>query len=110
MTNNDTLIEEINSAYRRLSSATEDLVRADRELAEHVRRVRLDNAEAILEAKNERTASLYLDGLLDTDEHHRLETNRTRAELDHQHARREVDRLHLIVRLLETQAREGIRG
>ena len=35
---NDALIEEINSAYRRLSAATEDLVRADRELAEHVRR------------------------------------------------------------------------
>jgi hypothetical protein len=106
---NDTLIEEINSAYRRLSAATEDLVRADRELAEHVWRVRLDNAEAILEAKNERTASLYLDGLLDTDEHRRLEADRTRAELDHQHARREVDRLHLIVRLVETQAREATR-
>src|SRR3712207_7353372 len=39
----------------------------------------------------------YLDGLLDTDEHRRLEADRTRAELDHQHARREVDRLHLIV-------------
>ena len=107
---NDALIEEINSAYRRLSAAAEDLVRADRELAEHVRRVRLDNAEAILEAKNERTASLYLDGLLDTDEHRHLEADRARAELDHQHARREVERLHLIVRLLETQPREGIRG
>jgi hypothetical protein len=105
----DALIEEINSAYRRLNTAAEDLVRADRELAEHVRRVRLDNAEAILEAKNERTASLYLDGLLDTDEHHRLEADRTRAELDYQHARHEVDQLHLIVRLLETRAREGIR-
>ncbi|HEX4992951.1 MAG TPA: hypothetical protein VFV45_06915, partial [Rubrobacteraceae bacterium] len=101
----DALIEEINSAYRRLSAATEDLARADRELAEHVRRIRLDNAEAILEARNERTASLYLDGLLDTDEHRRLEDIRARAELDHQHARREVDRLHLIVRLLETRAR-----
>ena len=107
---NDALIEEINAAYRRLSAAAEDLVRADRELAEYVRRIRLDNTEAILEAKNERTASLYLDGLLDTDEHRRLEADRTRAELDHQHARREVDRLHLIVRLLETQPREGIRG
>ena len=106
---NDALIEEINSAYRQLSAASEKLVRADRELAEHVRRVRLDNAEAILEAKNERTASLYLDGLLDTDEHRRLEANRTRAELDHQHARHEVDRLHLIVRLLETQVKEGTR-
>ena len=106
---NDALIEEIDSAYRRLSVATEDLLRADRELAEHVRRVRLDNAEAILEAKNERTASLYLDGLLDTDEHRRLEAERTRAELDHQHARREVDRLHLVVRVLETQTGEGTR-
>ena len=109
MMTNAALIEEINSAYRRLSAATEDLVRADRELAEHTRRVRLDNAEAILEAKNERTASLYLDGLLDTEERRRLEAERARAELDHQHARREVDRLHLIVRLVETQAREATR-
>ena len=108
MTNDNALIEEINAAYRRLSATAEDLARADRQLAEHVRRVRLDNAEAILEAKNERTASLYLDGLLDTDEHRRLEAQRARAELDHQHARREVDRLHLVVRLLGTQAREGI--
>jgi transposase-like protein len=105
---NEALIEEINSAYRLLSAAAEDLVRADRELAEYVRRVRLDNAEAILEAKNERTASLYLDGLLDTEEHRRLEGIRARAELDHQNARREVDRLHLIVRLLGTQANEVI--
>jgi hypothetical protein len=105
---NDALIEEINSAYRRLKAATEDLASADRELAKHIRRVRLDNAEAILEAKNERTASLYLDGLLDTDEHRRLEGIRARADLDLQHARREVDRFHLIVRLLGTQASEGI--
>jgi hypothetical protein len=99
----DALIEEINAAYRRMGAATRDLARADHELAEHVRRVRLDNAEAILEAKNERTASLYLDGLLDTGEHRRLKTSRTRAELDLQLARHEVERLHLIVRLLETQ-------
>lgn len=106
----DTLIEEINAAYRRLNAATKELATADRELAEHVRKVRLDNAEAILEAKNERTASLYLDGLLDTDEHRRLENDRARADLDLQHARREVERLHLIVRLLGTQASEGIQG
>jgi len=107
---NDALIEEINSAYRRLNAATEDLASADRELAEHLRRVRLDNAEAILEAKNERTASLYLDGLLETGEHRRLEADRARADLDHQHARREVERLHLIVRLLGTKASEKIQG
>jgi hypothetical protein len=107
---NDALIEEINSSYRQLSAATEELASADRELAEHIRRVRLDNAEAILEAKNERTASLYLDGLLDTDEHRRLEADRARADLDHQHVRREVERLHLIVRLLGTQSSEKIQG
>ena len=89
-----------------MNAATEALASADGELAEHVRRVRLDNAEAILEAKNERTASLYLDGLLDTDEHRRLEAVRARAELDHQHARREVERLHLIVRLLNATGGE----
>jgi hypothetical protein len=107
---NDALIEEINVAYRRLSATTEELASADRELAEYVLRVRLDNAEAILEAKNERTASLYLDGLLDTEEHRRMEDDRARAELDLQHARREVERLHLIVRLLGTQSSEGIAG
>ena len=103
----DTLIEEINAAYRQLRVATEDLASADRGLAEHVSRVRLDNAEAILEARNERTASLYLDGMLDTDEHHHLQAVRSRAELDLQHARREVERLHLIVRLLGAQTGEG---
>ncbi|MDP9409432.1 MAG: hypothetical protein M3Q49_10240 [Actinomycetota bacterium] len=107
-TTEDTLIEEINGAYRRLGAAAEVLASADRSLAEHVRRIRLENAEAILEAKNERTASLYLDGLLDTEEHRRLEADRARAELDHQHARREVERLHLLVRLLG--ATEGGRG
>jgi hypothetical protein len=107
---NGALIEEINLAYRVISAAAEELVRADRELAEYVRRVRLNNAEAILEAKNERTASLYLEGLLDTDEHRRLQDNRAKADLDNQHARREVERLHLIVRLLWAQAGEGIQG
>ena len=106
----DALIEEINSAYRWLSAATEDLARADRELVEHVRSVRLENAEAILEARNERTASLYLDGLLETDEHRRLAADRARSELDYQQARHEVDRLHLIVRLLGTRVNDGIQG
>lgn len=88
--------------------ATENLASTDRALAEYIRRIRLDNAEAILEAKNERTASLYLDGLLETDEHRCLEADRARAELEHQHAMREVERLHLIVRLLGgIEARPG---
>jgi hypothetical protein len=103
----EALIEEINTAYRRLSVATEDLASADRELGRHVRRVRLDNAEAILEAKNERTANLYFDGLLDTEEHMGLEDDRARAQLDLQHAKLEVERLQLIVRLLASQTGEG---
>jgi hypothetical protein len=106
----DGLIEEINAAYRRLGAAMEDYAKADGVLTEHVRTVRLDNAEAILEAKNERTASLYLDGLLDTEEHHLLVADRARADLDLQHARREIERLHLIVRLLGTQGGEGNQG
>ena len=107
-TTNEALIEETNGAYHRLAASTEALASAERALAEYVRRVRLDNAEAILEAKNERTASLYLEGLLDTDEHRRLEDERARTELDHRHARQEVERLHLIVRLLGTS--EGRQG
>ena len=97
---NEGLIEEINTAYRRLGAAAEDLARAEGELAGYVRRVRLDNAEAILEAKNERTANLYLDGLLDTEDHRSLEAGRLRAQLDLRRAEHEVERLHLIVRLL----------
>jgi hypothetical protein len=101
---NEALIEEINTAYRRLGAAAEDLAKTEGELAGYVRRVRLDNAEAILEAKNERTAKLYLDGLLDTEEHRSLEADRTRAQLDLGRAEREVERLHLIVRLLGSGA------
>jgi hypothetical protein len=104
------LIEEINTAYRRLSAATDDLARADGELAGHIRKVRLDNAEAILEARNERTANLYLEGLLDTEEHRSLEAGRARAELELKHARFEVERLHLIVRLLGARADEAMPG
>jgi hypothetical protein len=106
----DALIEEINTAYRRLSAATDDLARADGELAGHIRKVRLDNAEAILEARNERTANLYLEGLLDTEEHRSLEAGRARAELELKHARFEVERLHLIVRLLGARAGEAMPG
>jgi hypothetical protein len=102
----ETLVQEITTAYRWLSAATENLAGADRELSRHVRRVRLDNAEAILEAKNERTANLYLDGLLDTEEHMGLEDDMARAQLDLQNAKFEVERLQLIVRLLASQTGE----
>jgi hypothetical protein len=96
----DGLIREIDEAYVKLEGTAEALAKADREHAEHVRRVKIDNADAILEAKNERTERLYVAGLLDTDEHRRLEEAKTRAELDHQHARHEVERLRLVVRLV----------
>ena len=101
---NEKLMAEIDEAYRELSAAIEGLAEADRELSEFVRRTRLDNAEALLEAKNERTANLYLEGMLDTDEYRALSEAKDRAELDHAHARREIERLHLIVRLLEANA------
>lgn len=94
------MIEEINAAYRRLSAAAEDLARAERDYADHERRVRVDNADVLLDAKNERAARLYLDGLLDTEEYRQLEDARARADLDVRHARREIERLHLIVGLL----------
>jgi hypothetical protein len=106
----DALIEEINTAYRRLGAATENMARTDGELAGYVRTVRLDNAEAILEARNERTANLYLEGLLDTAEHRSLEAGRARAELELKHARLEVERLQLIVRLLGARADEAMPG
>ena len=101
---NEKLMGEIDEAYRELSAAVEGLAKADRELSEFVRRTRLENAEALLEAKNERTANLYLEGMLDTDEYRALSEAKYRAELDHGHARREVERLHLIVRLLGANA------
>ena len=97
---NEGLMREIDEAYKGLHDAAEGLARTDRELSEYVGRVRLENAEALLEAKNERTATLYLEGMLDTDEHRALREARDRAELEHGHARREVERLHLVVRLL----------
>jgi hypothetical protein len=99
---NEKLMAEIDEAYRKLSATVEGLAGADRELSEFLRRTRLDNAEALLEAKNERTANLYLEGMLDTDEYRVLSEAKDRAELDCGHARREVERLHLIVRLLGT--------
>src|SRR3712207_2781039 len=59
MTYDEALIEEINAAYRRLSAAAEDLARADRELAEHVRRIRLDNAGLVTIYNDRGTASLH---------------------------------------------------
>ena len=104
----DELIAQIDEAYRSLAVAREDLASADRALSEHVRAVRIKIADTLLEAKNERTASLYLDGALDTDEYRRLLADRERADLDHRHARREVERLHLVVKVLSAPIPAGM--
>jgi len=92
---------EISAAHERLAGTRRDLVAATDRLSEHERRARVDNADTLLEAKNERTASLYLDGILDTPEHAELVTAKRAAELAHYEARLGVEKLELLVRLLE---------
>ncbi len=101
----ETLAGEISRAYERLKATRRDLVEAAGELAEHERRAKVENADTLLEAKNERTASLYLDGILDTPEHAGLSSAKRRAELAHYEARMEVERLELLVRVLEASGR-----
>lgn len=95
---------EISRAYERLAVTRRGLVAATDALSDHERRAKVDNADTLLEAKNERTASLYLDGILDTSEHAELVSARRGAELAHYEARLEVERLELLVRLLEATA------
>jgi hypothetical protein len=99
------LAGEISRAYERLGSTRRELVEKSGELAEHERRAKVENAETLLEAKNERTASLYLEGILDSPEHAGLLSAKRRAELAHYEARLEVERLELLVRLLEASGR-----
>lgn len=106
MTGHEELLQRIDGAYRRLAAAREVLAEADRALDEHVLGVRQEHAEELLEAKNERAAKLYMEGLLATEEYRRLSAARLRADLRHEHARREVERLHLVVRLLAATANQ----
>lgn len=101
------LAGEISAAYRRLAVTRRELVEATGELFEHERSARVENADTLLEAKNERTASLYLEGILDTPEHAELSSTKRRAELAHYEARLEVERLELLVRLLEASSLTG---
>lgn len=96
---------EISRAHERLAATRRELVEATGELSEHERRAKIENADTLLEAKNERTASLYLEGILDTPEHADLSSAKRRAELAHYEARVEVERLELLVRLLEASGR-----
>jgi uncharacterized protein YfdQ (DUF2303 family) len=96
----------IDTAYARLGTAHRQLVAATEALSNYERRAKVENADILLEAKNERTATLYLDGILDTPEHTDLSAAKTQAELAHYEARLEIQRLELLVRLLEV--REGV--
>lgn len=94
------LAAEISRAYGRLADTRGELAATTDALSDYERRARIDNADTLLEAKNERTAALYLDGILDTPEHAELLSAKRRAELAHYEARMEVERLELLVRLL----------
>lgn len=100
------LAGEISTAYERLVGTRRELVAATDTLSDHERRAKVENADTLLEAKNERTASLYLEGILDTPEHADLVSTKRRAELAHYEARLEVERLELLVRLLEATAND----
>ncbi len=99
------LAGEISDAYERLASTRRELVAATDALSDHERRAKVENADTLLEAKNERTASLYLEGILDTPEHAELVSTKRGAELAHYEARLAVERLELLVRLLEASPR-----
>ena len=96
---------EIPAAYRRLGETRRGLAAATDALSDHERRAKVENADTLLEAKNERTAALYLEGILDTPEHADLLSAKRRAELAHYEARLEVERIELLVRLLEAASR-----
>lgn len=99
--NLEELSAQIERAYRELAEAAEELAQAQLLYERKVRDLRVTHAEELIECKNERTANLYLDGILERDrEFFDLEGRKAKSELDHQLARREVERLHLLVRLM----------
>ena len=94
------LIREIDAAYKELAATRRKLARAENVRRRYEQRARVDNADNLVAAKNERVAQLYLEGILDKDEYRRLLDQEKAAELDHFEARAEVDRLQLVVKLL----------
>jgi hypothetical protein len=99
------LAGEISRAYEHLTATRRELLAATDALSDHERRAKVENADTLLEAKNERTASLYLEGILDTPEHADLLGAKRQAEFEHYEARMEVERLELLVRVLEASRR-----
>lgn len=100
----DALIQEIDAAYKELAATRRKLARAETARRRYEQRTRVDNADALVVAKNERIAQLYIEGVLDKDEYRRLVDQEKAAELDHFEARAEVDRLQLVVKLLRAGA------
>lgn len=99
------LAGQVNQAYTRLVDTRREHAAAAKALSDHERRAKVENADTLLEAKNERTAALYLEGILDTPEHSELLATKARTELEHYEARSDVERLELLVRLLEASPR-----
>lgn len=95
-----TLTQEIRDSYAALAQAKTQLLRAEAELAGYELDLRTAHAEALIEAKNERTAGLYMDGLKDHDEYRRLRADRMEAEVAHAEARYQVEALQLVVKAL----------
>ena len=100
------LVRSINDAHTRLIETRKEFVAAADALTKNERRLKRENAESLLEARNERSMMLYLEGILDNPDHHKLVEEKSQAELAHYEARMEVERLELLVRLLEATAKE----
>ena len=96
------LAERIERAYTRLTATRRKLLEASEELVACERGLKVENAEMLLEAKNERTANLYLEGILDaSSEYWEFYKGENWAELEHYEAQMEAERLNLLVRLVE---------
>jgi len=106
--NLDRLAGEVDVAYAALKATRREAALAAHALAESETRVRQNNAEALLSAKNERTASLYLEGMLGTEEHRGLVERKLAADLALDEARLEVERLQLLARFAAALGDGGV--
>jgi hypothetical protein len=100
------LAKRINQAYKQLAITRGQLVEANEAMAAYEKSAKIANAETLLEAKNERSMTIYLEGILDTPRRSDLSEKKTQAEVAHYEARMEVECLELLVRLLEATARK----
>lgn len=99
-TMSEDLYPEIGRAYDTLAQAKAELIEAEADLELYERELRVNHAEAILEAKNERTASVYLDGLRDHDGYRQKERRRREAEASYFAAKCAADSVNVRVKLI----------